>query len=560
MGAVTVPTTKRRRARFRAATILLVVLAVAAAACSGSDGRATSPTHASHRPTTAPPASAAATAATSLGPDGVVANWVVAENAKPGTTAWQITSSGGPAFIEGFADHVDAQAGDSVGLYVSTNAPTFQVVAYRMGYYGGTGARQVWASQPLSGSVQAGCPLTAGVNLVSCDNWSRSTTLSISSAFVPGNYLLKLVGSTGPQSYVPLTVDDPMSHAAYLIMGRALTEEGWNAYGGYDFYEGRGGCPPGASSYPVCNRARIVSFDRPFADGDGSSDFLSNEYPLVRFSEQHGLDVTYASDVAIDAHPDWLMQHKALLSLGHDETWTYAERQGAAQAVAHGMNIVFFGAAAVLRHARLQASSLGPDRQEVNYRDSSADPLNGKTDPMQVTGNTWSAPPSNWPENNFVGEQYAGYLRPGTGTVPLVVFDPSAWIFAGTGLQAGATVPGVIDSDFDHLDPVSAPAQLQVFAHSPIPLTVAYTNQGKWGADTYADTTYYTDPTSNAGIFDSGTVNWIDALSPCAAGTPCPADALSIMTGNLLKVFGQGPAGTIVGSTGNWHTVSPAGS
>jgi hypothetical protein len=254
------------------------------------------------------------------------------------------------------------------------------------------------------------------------------------------------------------------------------------------------------------------------------------------------------------------LQHRALLSLGHDETWTYAERQGLQQAVAHGTNIVFFGAAAVLRHARVQPSSIGPGRQEVDYRDSTEDPLNGKGDRMQVTGNTWSSPPSNWSENSLVGEQYAGYLTPGSGTVPLVVFDPTAWIFAGTGLRAGSTVPGVIDSDFDHLDPAAAPARLQVLAHSPIPLRLAYTNQGKWGAETYADTTYYTDPASNAGIFDSGTVNWIDALSPCAPGTPCPADVVGTMTANLLRVFGQGPAGTIVPAVDNWRTVTPAGS
>lgn len=505
--------------------------------------------------TTAPPLPA-----TFLGPDGVESSAVIAENKLPGSPSWSLADAPGPGYIEGFADHVDAQAGDSVALYVSTDAPTFTVEAYRMGYYGGAGARLVWSSAPVAGTVQPTCPVTPVTNMVACDNWASSTSFSVTTAFVPGDYLLKLVSSTGHQSYVLLTVTDPSNHAAYLFVARSLTEQGWNSYGGFDYYQGTGPCPTGAPSYPVCNRARVVSFDRPYAKGTGPADFLANEYPLVRFCEQHGLDVTYTTDVAVDADPGLLLDHKAILSLGHDETWTANERRGAEAALAHGVNVVFFGAAAVLRHARMEPSPLGPARQEVDYRDSTEDPLNGKGDPLQVTGNTFGSPPTSWPETSFVGELYSGYTEPGTPPVPFVVYDGSSWLFKGTGLGSGATVPGVIDSDFDHLDPAHAPAGLQVLGHSPVPLAQAYTNQGRWGTDTFADTTYYSDPTSKGGVFDSGTVNWINALSPCAPGGPCPSIAVSTMTGNLLWLFGQGPAGDIDPSVANWQEVQPKGS
>jgi len=496
--------------------------------------------------------------ATFPGPDGVEASWVVAENQLPGTTAWTIPPGTDPNGIAGFADRNYAQVGDQVDLYVSTASPTFQVVAYRMGWYHGTGARQVWASGPVPGVTQPACPLAPGVNMVSCDNWGVSLSVPISRAFVQGDYLLKLIGTGGQQSYVPLTVVDPASTATYLVINRTFVEEAWNTYGGYSFYQGEGPCPPGSGTYPVCNRARVVSLDRPYSSGNGASDFLSNEFPLIQFCEAHGLNVTYTTDVALDADPAAALHHAAILSLGHDEAWSYNERAAVQLAQDQGANIAFFGAAAVLRHVRMQASPLGPDREEVDYRDAAADPL-AAGQPDQVTGNTWSSPPTDWSEVPFVGELYSGYLN-GPHTAPFVVYDASAWIYAGTGLHDGDSLPDVVESDVDHLASTS-PADVQVLAHSPIPASSIYTNQGMWAGFSYSDMTYYTDPRSGSGVIDTGTVNWINAMRPCPGTTTgCPAPLIQKMTGNLLRLFGQGPAGDRVPSRANWQTVRPIGS
>jgi hypothetical protein len=173
----------------------------------------------------------------------------------------------------------------------------------------------------------------------------------------------------------------------------------------------QGSCPPGV--YPVCNRARVVSYDRPYAAEQGAGNFLALEFPLVKWAEQHALDVTYATDLTVQENPGYLLRHKVLLSLGHDECWSLAERQAAVTAYDHGANIVFFAASPVLRHVRTQPSPFGPDRELVDYRDSAADPLDGKGNPRQVTGNEWANPPSSWPEYDFVGDTYAGFLEPG---------------------------------------------------------------------------------------------------------------------------------------------------
>ncbi|MBV9661193.1 MAG: hypothetical protein JO337_08555, partial [Acidimicrobiales bacterium] len=435
----------------RVAVVAVFFAAVLLSSCAGGG---TKPHANSLTPTSKRGASATSRPTTSApptkipGPGGVQSSAILAENRQPGTSDWVISKPPATGTIEGFANTTYAAAGQNVALYVSTTAASFRVTAYRMGWYGGKGARQIWDSGPVTGRVQPPCPVTPGVNKVACDNWTPSLTVPITSSFVQGDYLLKLVGAGNEQSYVLLTVWDQSSTATYLVMARSLTEQGWNTYGGFSYYEGQGPCPKGSSSYPPCNRARVVSFDRPYAgSGNGSSDFLTNEYPLVRLMEQNGLDAAYVTDITVDQHPEILASHSTLLSLGHDETWTYNERQGAVQAVAHGMNIVFFGSASVLRHSRLQASPLGSAQEEVDYRDSSEDPLNGTGNPMQVTGNTWAAPPSSWSEVPFIGQIYAGYTVAGVVAMPLKVTEATSWIYRNTGLTDGALVPGVIVSD-----------------------------------------------------------------------------------------------------------------
>ena len=554
-----------------ALVIVVALIAVSMALGGGHHARAGAPRRdVGSASTTAPAASTAPTVSTTTappanltanGPDGITSSAIAAENAKPGTTSWRIAGQPPTGFIQGFADTTYAAVGQTVGLYVSTSEPSFVVHAYRMGWYGGAGGREVWTSPATPGVKQPACPVDHATNTVSCANWAKTVSVPVTADFVQGDYLLKLVGSGGDQTYVLLTVWDPTSTAAYLVMARSLTENGWNTYGGYDFYQGTGPCILGQTgSYPPCNRARILSFDRPSDASYIASDFLSNEFPLVELLEKDGLDAAYCTDITVDEHPSMLLSHRTVLSLGHDETWTYNQLRGAQTAFQHGVNF-FFGAATLVRHARLRPSPLGPDRQEVDYRDYTEDPLyRAGTDPMNVTGNTWNAPPTHWSQVPFTGEEYSGYLN-GVYSEPFVVTHSQAWIYRGTGLHDGSALPGVIESDIDHLDPGGgAPPNLDVFGHSPVSLAHAFTGQGEWGGHTYSDMTYYTSPQSRAGVIDAGTTNWINALTPCAPGPTCAAPAVTAITENILRVFGNGPAGRTEPSTGNWRSITPPGS
>jgi hypothetical protein len=154
------------------------------------------------------------------------------------------------------------------------------------------------------------------------------------------------------------------------------------------------------------SRSRVVSFDRPYA----------NDYANGAGTYTYWTDLTLAA-------ADYPLSMR-------DRTVRAADR---------GVNLIFFGASAILRKVRLQASPLGPNRQIVNYRDPHADPLSG-IDNAQVSQNQWLQPPANWTPSELVGANYIGYNN--GAAAPLVDSDPSSWLFAHS-RRAGQRFPAV---------------------------------------------------------------------------------------------------------------------
>ena len=506
--------------RHRAATTAVAALAVLAAAGAvlgvWSQERRADPV-----PSTAP--NPAAGPAAHAGPAG---SWVAVENRRPGTSGWHITRLGPSEAIQGWADQVSAAAGQRVRLYVSTTARRFRVQAYRMGWYGGHGARLVWRSQPVVGRRQPPPTLSPETNMVAT-RWRPSLTIAIGPDWPPGVYLLKLVAATG-QRYVPLTVRDDPSRAALVVQDAVTTWQAYNRWGGRSLYVG----PDGSLE----TRSRVVSFDRPYA-GNGASEFLGNEYPLVRLVERLGLDVTYWTDVDLHRHPQRLLAHRGLVSLGHDEYWSTRMRRGAEAARANGVNLAFLGANAVYRHIRLRPSPAGQDREEVNYKPwSVGDDPAWKTDPSQVTTD-WRRPPLNDPESRLLGAQYECNPTLAAG----VVVQPSSWLFAGTEVRAGTILPGLIGDEYDRVQPdAPRPPRVEVLLHSPLQCLGASVR-----GPSFADTTYYTAP-SGAGVFNAATSSWVCQLSRACVSTrrsPLTARVVQTATVNLLRVFAGGPAG-----------------
>jgi hypothetical protein len=537
------PTGLRRR--WLVVALVIAILGAGGAAAGmltranrGAKPRAASSGSTGEHETTATTASPVAVAARAESQSGVTARWVQAENAQAGTDGWKLTEPAKAGEIEGYADHVSVNAGQPVRLFVSTVAPTFHVEAYRMGYYG-KGGRLVWHSEETLGTKQAKPVFTPGINMIE-DRWEPSLTVS-TAGWPEGDYLFKLVADTGQQRYVPLTVRNDQSTATYLIINAVTTWQAYNLYGGYDLYSGlRGQGAKAGSDY--AHRSRVVSFDRPNQLGEGAGDFLGLEFPFVNFAESRGLDVTYTTDVDVHEHPELLLKHKAVFTMGHDEYYSKAMRQGLLDARDHGVNLAFLGANTMYRHIRFAPSPLGDDRHEICYKDVAEDPLHGK-DNSDVTVD-WRDPPTHLPESEIIGD----YYQCNPVQADMVISDASDWLFAGTGATNGQVLANVIGSEYDRYDPrVPGPRNVDILTHSPL------TCQHK--AD-YSDATYYS-AASGAGVFASGTIDFVGNIDTNCQTPNCPGLVLGHLVQNLLVAFGAGPAGVAHPSTGAQPPATP---
>ena len=449
----------------------------------------------------------------------------VPENTRPGTSEWVIRNLGAEHEIEGYPGTASLAQGDPLSLFVSTTARWFTATAYRLGWYQGHGAREVWKSPKTArGGAQRTATVSEATNTVTAD-WDPALHIPTDD-WPPGAYIVKLDADTGAQRYVPVTVRSASCAGKVVLKSCVQTWQAYNTWGGYDLYKG----PNGA----YADRSYVVSLDRPY-DTNGANMFLTYERNVVKLAEyltleKGGLELAYATSMDIAADPHLLDGASALVSMGHDEYWTPQERANVTAARDKGVNLAFLGANALFRRTRLQPTALGAAREVVCYKTAYTEDPAYKKDPAEVTSD-WRDAPNSEPESTLIGMMYEGYPVDAS----FVVSSPSSWVYAGTGVSAGASFPHLVGVEYDRVNPAyPVERPIEVLSHSPLTCN---------GVASYGDSAYYTHP-GGAGVYNSGTMRWVEAIygdEPHGIDGATPAFVRQVTT-NILTAFAQGPA------------------
>jgi methionine-rich copper-binding protein CopC len=331
-------------------------------------------------------------------------NAIVCENQLPGTpeSEWDINGAGDDS-IQGFATKMSVNAGQQIQFKIDTDATAYSIKIYRLGYYQGNGAREITTINPSASlpQHQPACATDPDTGIYDCGTWAVSASWNVPSSAVSGVYFANLIRSNGDSSHIPFVVRNDNNTSKVLFQTSDTTWQAYNTYGGASFYVGGG-----------AGRGFKLSYNRPWKTRawQGGRDFLfSNEYPMIRFLEQNGYDMSYVSGLDIHSDANLITKHKVFLSVGHDEYWSKEQRDHVLAARDAGTNLAFFSGNEVYWKTRWEESQDGshtPNRTLVCYKDTWA---NTQIDPVTPTA-TWRDPRfgdlGHGPENSLTGTMY----------------------------------------------------------------------------------------------------------------------------------------------------------
>ncbi len=258
---------------------------------------------------------------------------------------WDIDGAGS-SNIEGFATDISVDIGNRVDFKINTNSSNYRIEIYRLGYYGGMGARLVTTIQHTGVQNQPAPLRDATTGLVDAGNWSVSASWNVPADAVSGVYIAKLVRQDGTfgENHIPFIVRDDSSTSDIVFQTSDTTWQAYNGWGGANFYGGNG-----PATGQGAGRAYAVSYNRPIATrggvgtASGPQDYLFGaEYSAIYWLEQNGYDVSYMAGVDADRYGSLLLNHNLYLDVGHDEYWSGQQRANVQAARDAGVNLAFW--------------------------------------------------------------------------------------------------------------------------------------------------------------------------------------------------------------------------
>ncbi len=216
-------------------------------------------------------------------------------------------------------------------------------------------------------------------------------------------------------SHIAFIVRQDGGTSDVLFQTSDTTWQAYNRYGGISFYDGSG--PGGGLS--GAGRAYKVSYNRPFTTRafDNGQDWVFNaEYPMVRWLEANGYDVSYFDGRGRGPPGRRDRPSQVYLTVGHDEYWSKQQRLNVEKArdgqfpgQTTPVHLVFLSGNEVFWKTRWESSIDGSGttyRTLVCYKETHE---GAKIDPSPEWTGTWRdprfSPPSDGgnPENGLTG-------------------------------------------------------------------------------------------------------------------------------------------------------------
>jgi hypothetical protein len=499
------------------------------------------------------------------------ANAIVAENCLAGNPAseWDVgPGSTGDLTIQGFATDISVNQGGTIYFKINTPAYAYTINIYRMGYYGGMGARKVATITPSATlpQTQPACMTDPTTGLIDCGNWGVSASWQVPATATSGIYFAHLIRTdTGGDSHIVFIVRNDSSHSAIMYQTSDETWQAYNYYGAGSLY---GSATP---VFDLTARSYKVSYNRPFLTRGFGQEWdtwvFGSEFPMVQWLESNGYDVTYFTGIDAARSGSLIQNHKIYMDSGHDEYWSGPQRANVQAARDAGVNLAFFSGNEVFWKTRWENSIDGTNtanRTLVCYKETLAFAKIDPEDPPTWTG-TWRdpsfSPPADGgsPENALTGTLFmvngTGPDNNGSLTIEVPSADGKMRFWRNTAAATLAptatyTLPtGTLGYEWDvDADNGFRPAGAFHLSTSTYTLTsdLLLDYGATYGAGVATHHMMFYRAPSGALVFSSGTINWSWGLNSnhdnlFSFESPTPDPNMQQATVNLLADMGVQP-------------------
>lgn len=252
--------------------------------------------------------------------------------------------------ILGYLSEPVTQNGKTIEIHAATSTVTGEnckIRIFRLGWYGGTGARQVamsdyfhvehqdfWDnnSKKISESVGDGC------------NWPIVYSLQVPKHWHSGLYIVRFELEDNKASIHPfwLTTPEPKG---IVLMFSAISWQSRNWWGGASATTTHKGRPKKVKPLYYTIGSEKISFLRPMYNPRGG-DALRWDYPFIRFIERNGIDIDYISDIDVESGGIDFKGIEHLISTGPARYSTRNIDSFLVNGVDNGMNYLHLGSEA----------------------------------------------------------------------------------------------------------------------------------------------------------------------------------------------------------------------
>src|ERR1035437_2675329 len=478
-------------------------------------------------------------------------NAIVLENEKPGTpqSIWQINPGQDSTVLQGYTTSISTNVGGTVDFKVDnlTGSGNYQIDIYRLGYYGGDGARLVDTIQHQSTTaiVQPNPITDPSTGLVDAGNWSVTDAWNMPSDAVSGVYIANIVQgdpSNPTQIFqIPFDVKDTSSTSDIVFQTNDETWQAYNGWGGADLYGGNGPAPESiagagaGAAYAVSYNRPITTFDSSGAESGPQDSLFGAEYSAIYWLEENGYDVSYISGMDTATDGSLLLNHKIFMDAGHDEYWTDSQVANVQAAANAGVNLAFMSGNEMFWQTeflqRIDGSATA-NRTLETYKDTHFETV---VNPSGTGTGTFEAPTNfggaGMPSNALTGTVFqVDQTTVGAITIPYGETQLRIW----RNTSVANTAPGqtaTLASDLLGYEWDSSPDNgfqpVGLVDLSTTTVTTPAYNTAFGNVDTSGTATNnlveYRDPKSGALVFGAGTVYWSWGLSDNSVGAGASA-------------------------------------